>query len=69
MVVRALVSFAGKGFTVTKGQILTLPDGADWLNAGLVEEVGDQPESAMEATPKPRTKRPAAKKSTAKKKI
>lgn len=40
MRVVALVSFAGKGITVARGAEFDLPDGVDWLQAGLVAPVG-----------------------------
>ena len=39
MRVRALVSFAGKAGSVQEGAVFELPDGVDWLTAGLVEVV------------------------------
>jgi hypothetical protein len=45
MRVRALLSFAGKGMTVSRGAEFDLPEGVDWLQAGLVVPV--------EATPAP----------------
>ncbi len=39
MRVRALVSFAGRNMTVARGAEFDLPDGVDWLQAGLVVPV------------------------------
>lgn len=39
MQVKATTSFVGLGRLVQKGQLLDLPDGADWLLVGLVELV------------------------------
>ncbi len=36
MRVVALVSFAGNGITVARGAVVEMPEGADWLKAGLV---------------------------------
>jgi hypothetical protein len=53
----------------SEGEELEMPDGVDWLNAGLVEPVrGKAPESASiepsekAIKPKTRKKKPAAKK-------
>ena len=46
MKVRAVKSFGGvtktSRFHVSEGSVFELPDGADWLRAGLVVEVGRQ---------------------------
>jgi hypothetical protein len=47
MRVRALVSFAGKGMTVARGAEFDLPDGVDWLQAGLVALVEPTPAPHM----------------------
>ena len=39
MRVVALVSFAGNGITVARGAVIEMPEGADWLQAGLVAPV------------------------------
>lgn len=39
MYVRALVSFSDVIGSYHKGAIFILPEGVDWLKAGLVEEV------------------------------
>jgi hypothetical protein len=54
--VKATTSFFGLGQLVQKGQILDLPPGADWLQAGLVEPVtpisaADQPETPEDHLP------------------
>ncbi len=49
MRVRALVSFAGKGMTVARGTEFDLPDGVDWLQAGLVAPVATGPAPHMTA--------------------
>ncbi len=46
MRVRALTSFAGSGFSVGQGDEFDLPEGVDWLRAGLVEAI---PEPEQEA--------------------
>jgi hypothetical protein len=43
MRVRALVSFAGHGVTVARGAEFDLPEGVDWLQAGLVAPVAATP--------------------------
>lgn len=47
MRVRALVSFAGMGMTVSRGAEFDLPDGVDWLQAGLVALVEPTPAPHM----------------------
>lgn len=47
MRVRALVSFAGKGMTVARGAEFDLPEGVDWLQAGLVAPVETGPAPHM----------------------
>ncbi len=49
MKVRALVSFAGKGMTVARGAEFDLPEGVDWLQAGLVALVATGPAPHMMA--------------------
>ena len=39
MKVKALKSFSGTGFHVPEGTVFELPEGVDWLKAGLVEPV------------------------------
>lgn len=43
MMVQALVSFVarinGNAMTIPAGQVIAMPDGADWLAAGLVAPV------------------------------
>lgn len=39
MRVRALVSFSGAAGTIARGAEFDLPDGVDWLKAGLVVPV------------------------------
>lgn len=48
MKVVALVSFAGNGITVARGAVIEMPEGADWLTAGLVAlvETGPAPHMA-----------------------
>ncbi len=41
MKVVALVSFAGNGITVARGAVVDMPEGADWLEAGLVAPVAE----------------------------
>ncbi len=43
MRVVALVSFAGNGITVARGAVIEMPEGADWLKAGLVALVETEP--------------------------
>lgn len=65
MRVRALTSFAGSGVSVGMGDEFELPDGVDWLWAGLVEviepeqeaTVAEMPERAVK--PKPRGRKRA----------
>lgn len=51
MRVKARVSFTGKigdGFVAVRaGQELDLPDGCDWLTAGLVVEVAPAPDAVV----------------------
>lgn len=58
MKVRALTTFGGHdGKTHThhsKGEVFELPDGVDWLRAGLVEPI----ETAMMAQPTGRARKP-----------
>lgn len=55
MQVRVLKSFVGhygpdnKFISAGEGQEFELPEGVDWLKAGLVEPVKDQPEKATKA--------------------
>lgn len=49
MRVRTLVSFAGKGMTVARGTEFDLPEGVDWLQAGLVALVATGPAPHMTA--------------------
>ncbi len=48
MRVVALVSFAGNGITVARGAVIEMPDGADWLKAGLVAPVAEPAEPATD---------------------
>ncbi len=61
MKVKALNSFVGTvngiKYRVAAGDVLDLPDGADWLRAGLVEV-----EPEPEAEPTPEAPKPARKK-------
>jgi len=67
VLVRAKQSFAsmtnGEVFQVTKGKILALPKGADWVKAGLVEVLGkgSDPETTSKTTPETTTAKPAGK--------
>ena len=58
MLVRAVKSFGGLGphgrIHVSSGQVFELPEGVDWLKAGLVVPVEGQPESAMLAPAQPK---------------
>jgi hypothetical protein len=51
MRVRALQPFSGMGLSVSEGDEFELPDGADWLRAGLVEPVESEVETATEKRP------------------
>lgn len=53
MRVVALVSFAGSGVTVARGAVIEMPEGADWLRAGLVAPVEEPIESATADGPAP----------------
>lgn len=62
MRVIALKAFGGTEHgSFSQGQVFDLPDGVDWLEAGLVRPVKAEPESATveaeEKAVKPRTKR------------
>lgn len=48
MRVRALTSFAGSGFSVGQGDEFDLPEGVDWLRAGLVEAIVEPPMNTNE---------------------
>lgn len=66
MKVRALKSFGSTEYGhVSAGSEFELPDGVDWLTAGLVEPVIDEPEAAVIEPPekavKPRVTRRKAK--------
>jgi hypothetical protein len=62
MKVRALKSFVdGKFGRHSKGDEFELPEGCDWLNAGFVEPVGKEIESAV----KPPAQKAVIKKTTA----
>ena len=71
MKVKALKGFAGRldgvSYTVSEGDIIDLPEGADWLRAGLVELFTDGPEAAAMAPAETATRRPRARKRTASK--
>lgn len=58
--VRALKSFSGrigqKSYHIKQGDVFPLPDGADWLTAGIVALVEDAPEPP--AVPKRKPGRP-----------
>ena len=65
MKVRALVSFAGMGFSHAAGDVFDLPPGKErWLTIGFVEPVVEAPETAALAAPEravmPRPKRKQA---------
>jgi len=51
MRVRALTSFAGNGVSVGMGDEFELPDGVDWLWAGLVEVIEPEQEAAVAEMP------------------
>lgn len=66
MLVKALKSFGGQGVHVSEGQVFELPEGSDWLRAGLVEvveqpqqeaAVAEMPAKAMKPAPKTRTRK------------
>ena len=64
MKVRALISFAGMGFSYSTGQVFDLPPGKErWLAIGFVEPVAEAPETAAlepperAVTPRPKRKR------------
>ena len=69
MKVVALKGFSGmlegRPFSVSEGEELELPEGVDWLNAGLVVAVKEEFETAAKATPEKAVK-PAARKRTTK---
>jgi hypothetical protein len=61
MRVRALTSFVGRvdgrKYIVKAGDVLTLPEGADWLRAGLVEAAEPAPELEPEKPVKKKAKK------------
>lgn len=57
MKVKALVSFAGEAGTHAAGDEFELPEGVDWLRAGLVAPVEPEPEPEASAEPKPARKK------------
>ncbi len=63
--VRALLSFVavvdGRKFRAIEGDEFDLPAGVDWLAAGLVAPVGQEPEAAAVEQPEKAVKRPARK--------
>ena len=60
MKVKALISFSDSVHgTRAGGDVFELPEGADWLRAGLVEAV---PEPESEQAPEPEAPKPARKK-------
>ena len=68
MKVRALTSFGGSRYGhVPEGHVFDLPAGVDWLQAGLVEPVGETLETASLEAPEKAVK-PRARRKTAKKK-
>jgi len=58
MRVRALTTFGGNGIHISAGDEFELPEGVDWLRAGLVEAMEVEPEAA---TIKPKRKATRAK--------
>ena len=68
MKVRALTSFGGGGVHHGMGDVFELPEGVDWLRAGLVEVVKEEPESTAVKPAETATKKPAARKRTTRKK-
>ncbi len=69
MRVRALVSFSGTAGTIARGAEFDLPDGVDWLTAGLVALVTEPapglPEVEHATDPAPATAEKRKRKSTA----
>ncbi len=61
MKVKVLVSFFGTAGAHSQGDIIELPDGVDWLRAGLVEAL-PEPEAEPAPTPEPEAPKPARKK-------
>ena len=60
MKVKALISFSDSVHgTRAAGDVFYLPEGVDWLRAGLVEAV---PEPESEQAPEPEAPKPARKK-------
>ena len=66
MKVRALVSFAGRGFSHAAGDVFDLPPGKErWLTIGFVEPMADAPETAaleapeLAVMPRPRKRGPS----------
>lgn len=63
MIVRCVQSFVGtwpitgEKRSIGMNDVFELPPGTDWLNAGLVEPIEKQPETAARAKPKRRTTR------------
>ena len=55
MKVKALKSFGGASsqgrYHYSEGQVFDLPDGADWLKAGLVVAVKEERETAVKLKP------------------
>lgn len=70
MKVRVLKSFGGVNFRASSGDIIELPEGVDWLRAGLVEPFIEEPEAAAiepaetATMPKPRKRRTTRKATT-----
>lgn len=72
MRVKCIRSFVGKApdgrtYSPSMGDEFELPDGTDWLQAGFVEPLKEQKETATQAKPKTRSKRTSRSKSSASK--
>ena len=60
MRVRALTSFAGSGVSVGMGDEFELPEGVDWLRAGLVEVIPEPEQEKAVAEPPEKAVKPRA---------
>ena len=56
MKVVALTTFGGQGIHVSKDDVFELPEGSDWLRAGLVAPFAVEPDEQEAAIAKPARK-------------